>query len=66
MQRSDLHPEDDGLVAEIVHWQPTHGHPRPRIVDRDALAVLLAVAAIGGVLLGLTIARRRAREAAAL
>jgi hypothetical protein len=60
MLRSDLHPEDDGEPAEIVHWQPVHGHPRPRVLDERGVLLVVTVAVFGGIVLGALVGRLRA------
>ncbi|MDB5587036.1 MAG: hypothetical protein JWP26_2006 [Devosia sp.] len=69
MSRTDLDPEDDGDRPEIVHWQPVHHHPRPRVLDRGSLAfVVLAATALGALAIGvlaigrLAVGRARVRE----
>ena len=69
MSRSDIDSEDDGAPPEIVHWQPTHHHPRPQVFDRGALALAavgataLGALAIGALAIGrLAVGRARIRE----
>jgi hypothetical protein len=69
MSRTDLDPEDDGDRPEIVHWQPVHRHPRPKLLDRDTLAfAVMAATAVGALAIGalaigrLAVGRARVRN----